>query len=216
MNHDPRSSSRIPALPVWLIAATLLVGCAAFDTSVDISSGRIALINQNYAQALPRFEAAAHLNPDYVTTFTEFPENVWTYVGRSYYGLGDLKRARGALDLSVQKHPDAILGHVYLGLVQMRQGQVKEGLVNADKGLKLLHQWFERLDATSQYSSYWDPSSVIRNTTSDLIQQIHSGEVPWQQIASKLDWVGMRMEREINLSSRDITDALTEGETNPP
>ena len=114
-------------------------------------------------------------------------------------------------------HPNAILGHVYLGLVQMRQGQVQPGLANAEKGLTLLNQWFQTLDATSQFSSYWDPSSVIRNTTKQLIKDIQGREVPWQQIAAKLDWIGMKMEREINLSSRDITDALTEGgDVNPP
>jgi tetratricopeptide (TPR) repeat protein len=199
-----------------LTSLGFLIGCASFGTSVDISAGRIALINQNYSQALPRFEKAAQLEPGYVTTFTEFPENVWTYVGRSYYGLGDLKQARAALDRSVQMHPKAILGHVYLGLVQMRQGQVQPGLRNAEKGLRFLQQWFQTLDATNQYSSYWDPSSQIRNTTKQLIEQIQGGEIPWQRIASKLDWIGMKMEREINLSSRDITDALTEGDNWPP
>jgi len=199
-----------------LTSLGFLIGCASFGTSVDISAGRIALINQNYSQALPRFEKAAQLEPGYVTTFTEFPENVWTYVGRSYYGLGDLKQARAALDRSVQMHPKAILGHVYLGLVQMRQGQVQPGLRNAEKGLRFLQQWFQTLDATNQYSSYWDPSSQIRNTTKQLIEQIQGGEIPWQRIASKLDWIGMKMEREINLSSRDITDALTEGDNRPP
>jgi len=196
---------------VLLTAFVFLTGCAAFDTSVDISAGRIALINQNYAQALPDFEKAASQEPDYVTTFTEFPENIWTYVGRSYYGLGDLNKARAALDRSVQMHPNAILGHVYLGLVQMRQGQVQQGLANAEKGLRFLHQWFQNLDATNRYASYWDPSSVIRNTTKQLIAQIQARDVPWQQIAARLDWIGMKMEREINLSSRDITDARSEG-----
>lgn len=192
-----------------------LGGCVAFDTSVNIAAARRALINQNYAHALPRFEKAARLDPGYVTAFTEFPENVWTYVGRSYYGLGDLKRARAALDRSVRMHPDAILGHVYLGLVQMRQGQVEPGLKNAERGLQLLHQWFRTLDATNQFSDYWDPSNDIRNTTTQLIQQIQARDVSWQVIASRLDRLGMEMEREIDLSKRDITDSFKDNGRGP-
>lgn len=193
-----------------ILSLALLAGCASFGTSIDIAAGRRALIVQNYPQALSHFEKAAKLDPDYVTTFTEFPENVWTYVGRSYYGSGDLPRARAALEQSVKMHPNAILGHVYLGLVQMRQGEIQPGLDNAGKGLRLLHQWFQQLDATNRFSDYWDPSNVIRNTTKELIEQIRARDVPWRQIASKLDWLGQKMEREIDLSSRDITDALSE------
>lgn len=189
-----------------LPALLLLAGCSAFQTSVDISSGRRALVIGEYARALPNFQTAAEADPGYVTTFTPFPENVWTYIGRCYYGLGELTNARSALDRSVRQHPDAILGHVYLGLVQMRQGQVQPGLENAATGLKYLQSWFKTLDSSNQYSCYWDPGNVIRNETAKLLQQIESKETPWTELASPLNRLGHRMEQEINLSSRDISD----------
>lgn len=188
----------------------ILSACATIGAETDVFSGRRHLLISEYAQALPYFQRAAEEDPGYVTTFTEFPENIWTYIGRCYYQLGDLNRAQTALERSVRRHPDAILGHVYLGLVQMRQGQVEPGLRNAKTGLELLHQWFKTLDATNQFASYWDPSSVIRNTTTQLIKEIEARDVSWRQIASRLDWLGKKMEEEINLSSRDITDALQE------
>lgn len=193
-----------------------VAACASFGTSVDIQAGRRELIKQNYAAALPRFEQAAHADPGYVTAFTEFPENVWTYIGRSYYGLGDLARARAALERSVEMHPDAILGHVYLGLVQMRQGEVRPGLENAERGLELLQAWFRTLDATNPKSNFWDPSNRIRNTTAQLIQQIGASDVSWRQTASTLDWLGMQMEREIDLSKRDIMDSLRDNGDDTP
>ena len=116
---------------------------------------------------------------------------------------------------SVQIHPDAILGHVYLGLVQMRQGEVEPGLQNAERGLELLHQWFRTLDATNPFSDYWDPSNEIRNTTTQLIQQIQARDVSWYVVAARLDGLGMEMEREIDLSKRDITDSYKDNGEGP-
>lgn len=181
-----------------------LIGCSAFQTSVDIASGRQALVLGNYAQALPHFEAAAAQDPQYVTTFTPFPENVWTYIGRCYYGMGELADARTALDRSVREHPDAILGHVYLGLVQLRQGEVRAGLANAATGLKNLRSWFATLDATYQYSCYWDPGNVIRNQTARLLEQVERDGNSWPMLEPELDRLGQRMEQEVNLATRDI------------
>lgn len=188
----------------WVVA--ILWGCAAFQSETDIASGRRALIQGNYAQSLEDFQATAAQEPAYVTDFTVFPENVWTYIGRSYYGMGELANARTALDRSVREHPEAMLGHVYLGLVQMRQGQVQTGLDDAATGLKLLHGWFRTLDSTNQYSCYWDPGNVIRNETVQLLNQIESKDTSWQQLAPRLNRLGIRMEQEIDLSSRDISD----------
>jgi len=191
-------------LAVVRLAPLFLIGCSAFQSSVDISSGRQALVLGNYAQALPHFQAAAKLDPGYVTTFTPFPENVWTYIGRCYYGMGELAEARSALDRSVREHPDAILGYVYLGLVQMRQGQVQTGMDDAATGLTNLRSWFATLDSTNQYSCYWDPGNVIRDQTAQLLNRIESKDTSWQELAPELDRLGQRMEQEVNLATRDI------------
>lgn len=171
---------------------------------MDVSAGREALILGNDAKALMEFQRAAKTEPDYVTTFTEFPENIWTYVGRSYYGLGDLTMAREALERSVKMHPNAILGHIYLGIVLLEQGQVQAGRQYAGAGLDLLHKWFQNLDAHDPNSCYWDPGNVIRNDVASLMKQVNT-EGPGR-LAARLSRLGIRMEREINLSLRDIED----------
>lgn len=205
----------LPPVALLLIFG-LLSGCASFKTQAEIAAGRRYLKTEQPLEALVHFERAARMDPEYVTNFTSFPQSVWTYIGRAHYELGDLPKARAALDRSVRKHGKAILGHTYLGLVQMNQGEISTGLQTASTGLQRLRAWFQVLDATNQYASYWDPSSRVRRTTDELIDDIRTGDKPWPRIATQLEWVGWQMEREIDLSSRDITAALTEGDDTTP
>jgi tetratricopeptide (TPR) repeat protein len=196
-----------------LLVILLLPACASWRVQREIAAGRAYLRAEQPDRALPHFEMAAKANPEYVTNFTEFPVGVWTYIGRSYYELGDLGKARAALDRSIRTHRNAILGHTYLGAVQIGQGQIPLGLQTASTGLENLHSWFAQLDATNPYSSYWDPSNQVRNTTTTLIKDIRTREKDWVQIASTLDWIGWQMDQEIDLSRRDITFDLTDGDS---
>ena len=194
----------------------LLPACASWTVQTDIAAGRRYLRTEQPDQALAHFQTAAKGNPKYVTNFTEFPVGVYTYIGRSHYKRGDLSKARAVLDRSVEMNRNAILGHTYLGAVQINQGEIPPGLQTASTGLELLRAWFAQLDAYNQYSGYWDPSSRVRNTTATLIKDIRTAEKDWVKISSTLDWIGWQMDQEINLSSRDITADLTEGSQNIP
>ena len=76
----------------------LLSACASFKVESEIQSGRSALRYGDPKVALTHFQRAADLDPDYLTDFTLFEEGVWTYVGRSYYAMGDLANARQVLE----------------------------------------------------------------------------------------------------------------------
>jgi tetratricopeptide (TPR) repeat protein len=196
-----------------LLVTLLLPACASWRVQREIATGRAYLRTEQPDRALPHFEVAAQADPDYVTDFTEFPVGVWTYIGRSYYELGDLDKARAALDRSVRMHRNAILGHTYLGAVQIGLGQISLGLKTASTGLENLHAWFAQLDAHNPYSNYWDPSNQVRDTTATLIRDIRTGGEDWVQIASSLDWIGWQMDEEIDLSHRDIMLDLTDGDS---
>lgn len=155
-------------------------------------------------RALVSFRKVAVLRPRYVTDFTAFPESISTYIGRAYYDLGQLAQARAAFERSVTEHPDAILGHIYLGLVEMRQGEVQRGLQNALKGLQRLQVWFSNLEANNYYADFWDTNRVVRTTTAQLVQEIEKGDVPWQRIAPKLQQLGPQMDREIDLAGQRL------------
>jgi len=160
-------------------------------------------------RALVSFQKVAVLQPRYVTNFTDFPENISTYIGRAHYDLGQLAQARAAFERSVTEHRDAILGHVYLGLVDMRQGQVPRGLQNALKGLQRLQVWFSNLEAHNYYAEFWDTRKVVRTTTAQLIQEIEKGDVPWQRLAPKLEQLGPQMDHEINLAGRRLDQQIS-------
>lgn len=199
---------KVPHCVLGLLVILLLPACTSWRVQKDIAAGRMYLRTEQPDRALAHFETAAKANSAYVTNFTEFPVGVWTYIGRSYYELGDLGKARAALDRSIKVHRNAILGHTYLGAVQINQGEIPLGLQTASTGLELLHTWFAQLDATNQYASYWDPSNRVRDTTARLIKDIRAGDKDWVEVASTLDWIGWQMDQEINLSARDIMDDM--------
>jgi len=186
----------------------VLVGCGTIEGGWDVDAGRKYLIQNEPGKALVAFRKVAQLEPGYVQQFTSFPENIWTYIGRSYYQLGELGKARSALQRSVEAHPRAILGHIYLGLVEMRQGESQRGLRTALTGLRLLQAWFKHI-ASSMYGSYWDPKNAVRNEAASLIREIETN-VRWQQVAPRLAALGPKMDAEIQLASQDIQQATTE------
>lgn len=162
--------------------------------------------------ALVEFEKIAKLEPSYYTAASDFQQNVWTYIGRSYYELGEFGQARTALERSVSTHPKAILGRVYLGLVQARQGEVKRGRESAWQGVRLLDAWFKNLEANAPFASYWDPKRTMRNAIPRLINELHSASVPWQEIAPKLEQLGPQMDAEMSLASFKRNRAIYEAE----
>jgi tetratricopeptide (TPR) repeat protein len=186
-----------------------LASCTGIEVLSDITEGRRYLMRNEPERALVSFQKVAVLQPRYVTNFTDFPENISTYIGRAYYDLGQLAQARAAFERSVTEHHDAILGHVYLGLVEMRQGEVQRGLQNALNGLHRLQVWFSNLEAHDYYADLWDTNRVVRTTTAQLTQEIEKGDVPWQRIAPKLAQLGPQMDREIDLEGRRLERALT-------
>lgn len=191
----------------WLLlvlAVASLPGCTAFQESVDVAAGQEALWILNYPKALMEFEKAVKLEPNHVDTSTEFSENVYTYLGQSYYGLGDLQKARAALEQSVARHPNGIMGNLYLGIVELRLGQTQAGFKRAEKGLTLFNNWWKTLDATDSNSCYWDPGDWLRNHTKSLLAQVKRRDPT--QIASRMDRLGLRMTQEIRWTTRDISE----------
>lgn len=190
-------SSRIAVL----LFGVVLAGCSAVEVGWDIDKGRRYLMMGEPQRALVEFQRIAALEPDYnVTSFGIFPENIWTYVGRAYYDLGQLGPARTALERSV-KEGNAIFGYVYLGLVQMRQGEAEQGLRNALTGLRRLKAWFAKLEATDGFARYWDRHRIVRSETSRLIARIEAGNVPWQQVAPELARLGDQMDEVVDVAS---------------
>jgi len=196
-------SITLTCLLTWLLALAFLLGCAGFQVSADVQQGRRLLVRGQPEQALSKFQRASQLAPDYVTNFTGVPESIWTYLGRAQYDLGQLDEARASLERAVSQNRGDFLGKVYLGLVQMRKGQVSQGLRNAKDGLLGMQAWTRNKENYDFNSQYWDPSGQLTQTTSRLLAEIDARDTPWRKIASDLEWLGTNFEKEIDLSERD-------------
>ena len=194
------------------VLGLMLMGCSAVEVGWDIDAGRRDLMLGAPNRALTEFQKIAKLEPAYYTDFSKFHQNVWTYIGRSYYELGDLGQARKALERSVSQHSSAILGHVFLGLVQMRQGEVQGGRANALKGDQLLDAWFNKLAANDSFASYWDPKRTVRNAIPGLLNELQSGNVPWQNLVPKLAQLGPQMDAEMSLAAFKRNRAIESSE----
>ena len=187
----------------WLSVIFVLAGCAAFQVAGQVQSGRQALLINNNEQALAYFQQAAQSNPDYIFQSGLYRETIWTYIGRSQYNLGRLKQARQSLEKALSFYPDDNLARIYLGLTLLRSGEDARGLKELDSGLKGLYDWLEDINRAMAFTAFWDPQREIRSEIEKDLQMLSGKDVDRQQLISSAEWIGKRMEEEIDLVRRD-------------
>ena len=184
--------------------AIFFSGC----TAGQIQAGRMDLLYGDPNKAVAHFQRAAELNPDYLF-FSVLPQGVWTYVGRAHYASGRLPEARQVLERAVARHDRDQLAKLYLGLVLARDGDRQRGLKEIESGMRGLHDWLEYITqhAAYSYGRFWDPRREIRSEMESDLAMI-SKEVDWQKLIASGEWVGKKMEEEIDLARRDQTQEL--------
>jgi tetratricopeptide (TPR) repeat protein len=126
-----------------------------------------------------------------------------TYVGRSQYILGRLPEARQSLEKALSVYPDDYLARIYLGLTLLRSGEDSRGLKELDSGLKGLYDWLEYMNRSMPYTAFWDPRREIRSEIEKDLAMLSSKDADRQQLISSAEWIGQRMEEEIDLVRRD-------------
>jgi tetratricopeptide (TPR) repeat protein len=190
------------ALFVLVVAAA---GCATFTVAGQVQKGRQALLMNDPETALAYFLEAARGDPDYIYRGANFPESVWTYVGRGQYALGRYDEARRSFERALSVYRDDAMARLYLGLAMVRSGDTEHGLEDIQMGLKGLANWIEFLNRTEPYYPFWDPSANIRKEIDKTLAL-----VPDERIASSLntilenaEWIGQQMEEEIDKVRRD-------------
>jgi tetratricopeptide (TPR) repeat protein len=186
----------------WL-SLIFLAGCAAFQVAGQVQSGRQALLTNNNEQALAYFQQAAQSDPNYIFQSGLYREGIWTYVGRSQYSLGRLPEARQSLEKALSVYPDDYLARIYLGLTLLRSGEDSRGRKEIEAGMKGLYDWLEYINRTRPYTSFWDPLREIRSEIEKSLQTLSGRDFDRQQLISSAEWIGKRMEEEIDLVRRD-------------
>ena len=187
----------------WLSLNFLLAGCAAYQAAGQVQSGRQALLINKSEEALAYFQQVAQTDPNYIFQSGLYRETIWTYVGRSQYSLGKLQEARQSLEKALSVYPDDYLARIYLGLTLLRSGEDPRGLKELDSGMKGLYDWLEDMNRAMPFTAFWDPQREIRSEIEKSLQMISSKDVDRQQLISSAEWIGQRMEQEIDLVRRD-------------
>jgi len=187
----------------WLSLISILTGCAAYQAAGQVQSGRQALLINKPEEALAYFQQVAQSDPNYIFQSGTYREGIWTYVGRSQYILGRLPEARQSLERALSVYPDDYLARIYLGLTLLRSGEDSRGLKELASGMKGLYDWLEYMNRTLSYSSFWDPRREIRSEIEKDLDILSSKDADQQQLISSAEWIGQRMEEEIDLVRRD-------------
>ena len=186
-----------------LIAVVFWSGCSSLRTGGQMQSGRQALLAGNMERALPYFQEVANANPDYIYESVLFRESIWTYVGRSQYALGMLESARSSFERALSVYRDDYLARIYLGLTLARTGDRARGLKEIQSGMQGLHDWLEYMERSRPLTAFWDPLREIRSELEKNLQMIGGKDVVWDQLIASGEWIGKRMEEEIDNVRRD-------------
>jgi tetratricopeptide (TPR) repeat protein len=187
----------------WVCLIFVVTGCAAYQAAGQVQSGRQAFLINNNELALAYFQQVAQNNPDYIFQSGLYRETIWTYVGRSQYNLGRLNEARQSLEKALALYPDDNLARIYLGLILLRSGEDARGLKELDSGLKGLYDWLEDINRAQAFTAFWDPQREIRSEIEKDLQMLSGKDVDRQQLIASAEWIGKRMEEEIDLVRRD-------------
>ena len=187
----------------WLFLIVIVAGCAAYQAAGQVQSGRQALLVNQPEDALAYFQLVAQTNPNYIFQSGLYREGIWTYIGRSQYLLGRLPEARQSLEKALSVDQDDYLARIYLGLTLLRSGEDSSGLKQLDSGMKGLYDWLEYMNRTMPYTAFWDPRREIRSAIEKDLDMLSSKDADRQQLISSAEWIGQKMEEEIDLVRRD-------------
>ncbi len=186
----------------WLLCG-IFAGCAGYQTLGQFQAGRRALIVNQPENALGHFLDAAERDPDYIYRSMYFSEGIWTYVGRTQYALKRYAEARPSLERALAKDKTDNLARLYLGLTLARSGDPANGRKEIERAMKDIHEWLEYMERTRPSEVYWDPTREIRGAIEKDLDKIDSKDFAEQELLADAEWVGQRMETEIDRARFD-------------
>ena len=184
-----------------------LSGCAGFQAGSEIQAGRRAFLIGNNEAALGYFQRAAQLDPGY-TYGTALQQNVWSYVGRSEYAIGRFPQARQSLEKALATDTDRNMARLYLGLTLARGGDRQQGLRDIESGMRGIYDWIEYFTQAQRFSQgrFWDTRREIRSSIQNDLAMLQAKDVDVKKLIASGEWLGKRVEEEIDLARRDERD----------
>lgn len=189
---------------VFFAVVVFLSGCAGFQAGTNVEAGRKAFLIGNNEAAFGYFQRAAELDPTYVYGVA-LRQNIWSYVGRSAYSTGNFSQARNSLEKSLSINKEEDMARLYLGLTLARSGDRQQGVKEIQGGMKGLYDQLEYITQAYRYSygQYWDTRGEIRSAIQRDLAMIDGKDLDWQKLISNSEWLGRKVEEEIDLARRD-------------
>ena len=187
-----------------LLLVVALSGCAAIQSSGDITQGRQAYLIGNNEAALSYFQRAAQIDPNCVYG-TPLRHGVWSYVGRTEYATGRLAQARQSLERALSANQREDIARLYLGMTMAREGDRQQGLKEIEGGMRGIHGWLDNISETLRFSTgkFWDPKKEIRSEIGITLAMISKASVDWEKVIASGEWVGKTLEAESDRALRD-------------
>ena len=174
----------------------------AYKAAGQFQSGRQAFLAKKYDEALVYFQKVAESHPNYMFESVNFREGLWTYIGRAQYSLGRVSEARYSLERALTVWEEDGLARLYLGLTLGRSGDKANGQRMIEAGMKNLGDWINEIVASMPHSSSWDPQREIRSEIDRSLAVMSGRDIDWDKLVSSAEWVGEKMEDEIDLVRR--------------
>jgi len=189
---------------VFFAVVVFLSSCASFQAGTNVEAGRKAFLIGNNEAAFGYFQRAAELDPTYVYGVA-LRQNIWSYVGRSAYSTGNFSQARNSLEKSLSINKEEDLARLYLGLTLARSGDRQQGVKEIQGGMKGLYDQVEYITQAYRFSygQYWDTRGEIRSAIRRDLAMIDGKDLDWQKLISDSEWLGRKVEEEIDLARRD-------------
>ena len=176
--------------------------CKPMTAMTEVHKGRQALMAGKAEAALAHFQRATELDPNFLY-FSTLPQSAITYTGRALYQLRRFSEARGAFEQAALQFANDAMARLYLGITLVRQGDRERGLQETTAGLRAIYQWLDDIEANLLQGIYWDINREIRSEIERVLQQITDRRLSAEQVIETAEWVGDRMEWEIDLARRD-------------
>ena len=176
--------------------------CKPMTAMTEVHKGRQALMAGKGEAALAHFQRATELDPDFLY-FSTLPQSAITYTGRALYQLGRFSEARQAFEQARLRFTDDTMARLYLGVTFLRQDHRERGLQETTAGLTAIYQWLDFIVANLPQGVYWDINREIRSEIERVLQQITDRRLSIEQLMETAEWVGNRMEWEIDAARRD-------------
>jgi tetratricopeptide (TPR) repeat protein len=185
-------------------------GCASFQVGTEFGSGREAYLAGNNDVALSYFQSTAQKDSAYTYYGYAFRQGIWSYVGRTQYATGNLPQARQSLERALSLNKDEDVARLYLGLTLVRSGDRQQGLKEIEGGMKGIYDQSEYITQAFRFTlgRFWDPGREIRSAIQDNLAMLSGREVNVQTLLANGEWLGKRVEEEIDWARRDQRDDL--------